>query len=119
MRFKMTLRHAGSCNHGAIEMLSCFWRERSIAMALDEARLDHPPTHGPGPPHRPHMPGGTLEEFDDLGEVASAPTAKTLSDRFAFNLPHFGHATRSRSLAALIARTSFSNFSEQSGQVYS
>jgi hypothetical protein len=83
-------------------------------------RSAQPPAHGPGPPQRPHIPGmarGDLEDPDNA--VDSAPTANTLSERFALRLPHSGHATFESSIDARIDRTSFSNVAEQSGQLYS
>jgi hypothetical protein len=45
--------------------------------------------HGPGPPHRPHMPGAAPGAL--LAD--SAPTAKTLSVRAVLADPHLGHLT--------------------------
>ena len=70
--------------------------------------------HEPGaPPHRPQL-GPADGACEDL---ASAPTANTLSVLAVFFELHSGQATFSS--AALIARTSFSNFASHCWQVYS
>jgi hypothetical protein len=68
--------------------------------------------HGPGPPHRPHIPGSAAA---DPFAVSDA-TAKTLSVRAVFFSPHVGHATGS---VLLIDLTSRSNLALQDGHEYS
>jgi len=84
-------------------------------------QCQNPDAHGPGPPHRPHMPGGVAEAFA-FPPAASAPTAKRLSARAVRVDPHDGHftfAAFASSAALLIVRCNCSNFSLHALQVYS
>ena len=72
----------------------------------------YPIPHGPGPPHRPHIPGASAAlDFD-----APAPTATTLNARFVCVEPHSGHFTFASLSAMLFAR--WSNDFWQLLQVY-
>jgi hypothetical protein len=77
-------------------------------------RVQNPLAQGPGPPQRPHIPGGV--EGDGFALAPSAPTAKTLSVRAVFLDPHLGQGIFS---SLFMLRTSFSKFSLQSWQAYS
>ena len=81
------------------------------------------PTHGPVPPHRPHMPGGADADADVFFAPApSAPTANTLNARAVLLDPHDGHLTfgpSASSAAADIVRCNCSNFASHDLQVYS
>jgi hypothetical protein len=74
----------------------------------------YPDAQGPGPPHRPHIPGA----LDDaaLFPPPSAPTAKTLSARAVFVDPHDGHFAFT---SFVIDRCNCSNFASQLLHVYS
>jgi hypothetical protein len=78
------------------------------------AMFQNPDAQGPGPPHRPHMPGAGDDV--DLDEAPSAPTANTLSARAVLLDPHDGHFTF---WAVVIERTSCSKFLSHDLQVYS
>ena len=67
---------------------------------------------GPGPPQRPHMPGGDEDLFLDDSDA----TAKTLSSREVFVEPHLGQGCFS---SLFETATSFSNFVSQLLQMYS
>jgi hypothetical protein len=77
------------------------------------ARDGHPIAHGPGPPHRPHIPGAGAAE---LLFPSTAETAKTLNSRAVSFDPHAGHSAFS---FALIDRASFSNFASHFLHAYS
>jgi len=74
----------------------------------------YPIAQGPGPPQRPHIPGGGALDFGAL----SAPTANTLNVRAVCAHPHSGHFTFDAS-DAFIVRTSCSNDFLQALHVYS
>jgi hypothetical protein len=74
----------------------------------------YPEAQGPGPPHRPHIPGAGAEAAaEDLPE---APAAKTLSARAVLVELHCGHFTVA---CWLIVRCNCSNFPPHDWQVYS
>src|SRR5436190_19669621 len=65
-------------------------------------QFHRPIAHGPGPPHLPHIPGGSGELFPPADDTA----ANTLSARVVSFDPHEGH-TASSAFATFF--TSFSN----------
>jgi hypothetical protein len=88
---------------------------------LARQRQNPPDAHGPGPPHRPHMPGeAAAADFDFALPAPSAPTANTLNARAVFVEPHEGHFTFASPASALrIVRCNCSNFSLHALHVYS
>jgi hypothetical protein len=94
---------------------------QSVSSGRLARQRQNPDAHGPGPPQRPHMPGGAADDDLDLAPTPSAPTAKRLIARAVFVEPHDGHFTFAAvaSSAPLIVRCNCSNFSLHALQVYS
>lgn len=78
-------------------------------------RRRYPIAHGPGPPHRPHMPGPAGAD-SPVFPPSVAATANTLIARAVSFDPHDGHATFSDDV---IERTSFSNLVSHDLHAYS
>jgi len=90
-------------------------RSRFTAVLRGRAlREGHPIAHGPGPPHRPHIPGA--DEALLLLAPSTDDTANTLSARAVCFEPHDGQGTVS---GELIDRTSFSNLVSHDLHAYS
>ena len=81
----------------------------------------YPEGHGPGPPHRPHIPGADDAAAPVPAEDFAppvAPTANTLSARAVRLEPHAGHFTFASPLS-FIVRCNCSNFASHDLHVYS